>query len=162
MVACQRAPVPSTRISYTYIAFLWFAWVLVVFFTLFSTQTCATTDFPHNTPLPVKLVQNSRLHLRGGVDPSEDEPRRKRGTNTDRVSILAGSTKIARFPSRVLLCVLPTGTQLANGLRHLCSCFILARHSDRDLRIGTFPSLPSAILLSPSPSISFEAHVYIF
>jgi len=46
------------------------------------------------------------------------------------------SKGIERFPARMLVCVLPTGTQLANGLRHLCSCFILARHSNRELRLG--------------------------
>lgn len=43
---------------------------------------------------------------------------------------------ISHFPERVLVCVLPFGTQLANGFRHLCSCLVLARCSNRELRLG--------------------------
>ena len=53
----------------------------------------------------------------------------------------SGTTLAGSLASRVLVCVLPQGTQLANGLRHLCTCFILARHSNRALKIDPTQSM---------------------
>jgi hypothetical protein len=63
------------------------------------------------------------------------------GVGMDSAGNYSATTLAGSLASRVLVCVLPQGTQLANGLRHLCTCFILARHSNRALRIDPTQSM---------------------
>ena len=63
------------------------------------------------------------------------------GVGVDSAGNYSATTLAGSLASRVLVCVLPQGTQLANGLRHLCTCFILARHSNRALRIDPTQSM---------------------
>ena len=79
------------------------------------------------------------LRLRGGVDGADAGASADAcaggGASSGAATNLAPTPLAGRITPRVLVCVLPQGTQLANGLRHLCSCFVLARHSNRELRI---------------------------
>jgi hypothetical protein len=76
------------------------------------------------------------LRLRGGRLHSDAEPRRGSASAGELDTCGEGKLNFERFPARALVCILPFGTQLANGLRHLVSCFILAKMSNRELRLG--------------------------
>ena len=115
-----------------------------------AASTCAQTS-PATSPCSSRLRTDTdacwrlprdtnTLRLRGGaidtaneVGRSNDEAKQRgsAGSNAWNVTIQRPC-----FPERVLVCVLPFGTQLANGFRHLCSCFVIARHSKRQLRLG--------------------------
>ena len=56
------------------------------------------------------------------------------------------------LPDRVLVCVLPQGTQLANGLRHLSTCAILAEATGRRLLLDPTLSMSADFFRSaPAP-----------
>jgi hypothetical protein len=59
---------------------------------------------------------------------------------------------------RILVCVLPSGTQLANGLRHLSTCAILAHAMGRTLLFDPTLSM-SADFFRFYQSLSFTANI---
>ena len=112
--------------------------------------TCATTSSA-TSPCSSRLRTDTdacwrlprdtnTLRLRGGAIDTANEVGRSDGEANQRGSAGSDAWNVAIqrpcFPERVLVCVLPFGTQLANGFRHLCSCFVIARHSKRQLRLG--------------------------
>ena len=96
---------------------------------------------PRLRPSTKDLAPDIASHLKPSETESVNEVPDEVSAATSQITI---SRPLPPLPDRVLVCVLPSGTQLANGLRHLSTCAILAEDTGRML------------LLDPTLSISAD------